>query len=40
MYTISIIWYLSWPLMIAVSTVIIYYVVKRFDNEQQKTIKS
>ncbi|MBL6950165.1 MAG: hypothetical protein ISR57_05920 [Bacteroidales bacterium] len=39
MYITSIIWYLSWPAMIAVSTIIIYYTVRKFDNKQNKTSK-
>ena len=38
MYITSIIWYLSWPAMIAVSTIIIYYAVRKFDNKQNKTV--
>ncbi len=40
MYITSIIWYLSWPAMIAVSTIIIYYAVRKFDNKQNKTVKT
>jgi len=34
MYTTSIIWYLAWPVLIAASTIIIIYAVRKFDKEQ------
>jgi len=40
MYITSIIWYLSWPVLIAVSTIIIFYAVKKFDTEQTETTES
>lgn len=40
MYTISIIWYLAWPVLITVATVIIYHAVKKFDQEQHVKTES
>ena len=37
MYITSIIWYLTWPVLITVTTIIILYAVKKFDSEQNKT---
>jgi len=39
MYITSIIWYLSWPVMIAVTTIIIFYAVRKFDKKQNKSIE-
>jgi hypothetical protein len=40
MYTISIIWYLAWPILITVSTVIIYHAVKKFDSVNKEISES
>lgn len=40
MYITSIIWYLAWPVLIAGSTLIILYAVKKFDSEQTNSSKS
>jgi len=37
MYITSIIWYLAWPVLITVATIIIVFAVKKFDNEHIKT---
>lgn len=37
MYTVSIIWYLAWPVLITVATIIIVVSVKKFDQGQNKT---
>jgi|GEM_PF-1514632 len=36
MYTVSIIWYLAWPVIIIVSTIIIIFAVKKFDHKQKE----
>ncbi len=40
MYITSILLYLAWPVLIAVSTIIIIYAVKKFDSAQNKTFES
>jgi len=40
MYITSIIWYFSWPVLIAVTTIIIIFAVKKFDNKQNKATES
>ncbi len=40
MYTVSILWYLAWPVLITVATVIIYHAVKKFDSDYKKISES
>lgn len=40
MYTVSIIWYLAWPVLIAVATVIILFSVEKFDKDHKEISES
>ncbi len=40
MYTTSIIWYLAWPVLITVATIVIVLAVKKFDKEYIKPNES